>query len=168
MDGDFEEGGTVTYEITATNNMSVASGDNPGAEITDTLPAGVSLVSAEATSGVVGFNVPTNTVTWNGAFPAAGGDDVVLTIEATVDEGTENETLANQATVNFDVGDDGTNESSSLSDDPDVDGAANPTSFTVDGVPTVTVDQAFDPGRPDRRLPDHLRRHLQRAGHRFR
>ena len=44
-------GGTITYTIVLTNNGTGVQGDNAGNEFTDTLPAGLTLVSANATSG---------------------------------------------------------------------------------------------------------------------
>ena len=117
--GDFVEGGTVTYEITATNNNGRRRRATTRATRSSTSCLTVSRSRAPSPPPALAlFNFATNTVTWNGAFPAAGDGDVVLTIEATVDEGTENQTLNNQATINFDADDDGDNESSTVSDDP--------------------------------------------------
>ncbi len=81
----YNVGNTVTYTITVTNN-----GLNPatGVVVTDTLPAGLTIVDADGGS-VVG-----NVITWNIANIAAGGQQV-LTVTATVDAGTQGQTLTN-------------------------------------------------------------------------
>ena len=145
--GAFAEGGTVNYTVIATNSGGVDNGDNTGNELTDVLPAGLSLVSATATSGTSVATVGTNTVTWNGSI-AAGGS-VTITITATVDAGTEGQTLSNQATVAYDADGNGSNESSGVSDDPGVGGASDPTSFSVAVInPSVTIDQAVSQADP--------------------
>ncbi len=109
--------------------------DNPGDEFTDTLPAGLTLVSASATSGTA--LTSGNTVTWNGAIPVGG--TVTITLTATINAGTTGMTLCNQATINYDADGDGTNESSRLSDDPDEPGAADPCCFRVTPpIPTLS------------------------------
>ncbi|MET0727073.1 MAG: proprotein convertase P-domain-containing protein [Acidimicrobiales bacterium] len=146
VSGTLEEGGTVTYTIVQTNSGVADALDNAGDELTDVLPADLTLVSATATSGTATATIGTNTVTWNGSTPAGGS--VTLTVTATVDTGTENRTIGNQAALAFDSDSDGDNESTALSDDPAVAGAADPTSFTVAGIPpTVTVEQGVS--QPD-------------------
>jgi uncharacterized repeat protein (TIGR01451 family) len=110
-----QAGDAVTYTVVLVNSGSGAQGDNPGDELVDVLPAGLSLTGASATSGVATANLGTNTVTWNGSIPVAGM--VTITIEATVDAGATG-TLNNQATFNFDGNGDGTNEANGQSDDP--------------------------------------------------
>ena len=52
MSGTFVEGGTVTYTVSLTNSgPRFDQQDNPGDEFTDVLPAQLTLVSADATSG---------------------------------------------------------------------------------------------------------------------
>ncbi|MGE0641311.1 MAG: proprotein convertase P-domain-containing protein, partial [Thermoanaerobaculia bacterium] len=127
VSGDFVEGGTIFYEIILSNAGPGTQFDNPGAEFDDTLPAGLTLVTASATSGTVG--VGGNNVTWDGSIPAAGS--VTITIEATIDAGTVGQTIANQGTIQFDADGDGTNESSGVTDDPAVGGATDPTEIVV-------------------------------------
>ena len=43
--------GTVTYTVVLKNTGTATQADNPGHEFTDVLPAGLSLVSASASSG---------------------------------------------------------------------------------------------------------------------
>ena len=111
--GTFAPGGTVTYTITLTNAKGGPQLDNPGNELVDVLPATLNLVSATATSGTANANVATNTVTWNGAIPEGGS--VVITITATVNA-VPGATVDNQASINYDADGNGTNESSTATD----------------------------------------------------
>jgi uncharacterized repeat protein (TIGR01451 family) len=106
-------GDAVTFTFVLLNGGPAAQADNPGDEFTDTLPAGLTLVSAAASSGTV--TTAANTVSWNGSIAACGGM-VTITVEATIDAGTEGMTLCNPGTVFFDADGDGTNESSATSD----------------------------------------------------
>jgi uncharacterized repeat protein (TIGR01451 family) len=141
--GSYAQGTNVTYTVVVTNSntnpiIKAAQGDNPGPEFIDVLPSQLALVSASATSGVATPNIATNTVTWDGSIPAGGS--VTITIVATVKPGTGGQTISNQGTINFDADGNGTNESSVLTDDPSVTGAANPTVFValdITQVPTL-------------------------------
>jgi uncharacterized repeat protein (TIGR01451 family) len=133
--GNFAEGGTITYTIELNNNGSGGQDDNPGDEFTDVLPAELTLVSADASSGTVTANVGANTVTWNGAIlPVAGS--VTITITATIDAGTDGQQVSNQGTIAYDADLDGTNEASAVTDDPSTSAANDATSFTV-GAPAL-------------------------------
>jgi len=141
--GSFAQGTNVTYTVVLTNSninpiVKAAQGDNPGPEFVDVLPSQLALVSASASSGVATATIATNTVTWNGSIPAGGS--VTITIVALVKPGTGGQTISNQGTINFDADGNGTNESSALTDDPTVSGAANPTTFValdITQVPTL-------------------------------
>ncbi|HYG81091.1 MAG TPA: Ig-like domain-containing protein [Pyrinomonadaceae bacterium] len=128
-------GDTVTYTVVLTNNSSTAQADNAGDEFTDVLPAGLTLVSASASSGTAFADTGTNTVTWNGSL--AGFASVTITIQATINSGTEGTTITNQGSISFDADSDNTNESSAQTDDPSVAGAADPTSFKVNTPPAA-------------------------------
>jgi uncharacterized repeat protein (TIGR01451 family) len=142
--GSKKVGETVTYTVTLSNSGSYDQQDNPGAEFTDVLPAGLTLVSASATSGTATATVGTNTVTWDGVIPAGGS--VTITITATND-GPEDQTISNQGTINYDADGNGVNEATALTDDPSVDGTSNPTSFVVCTVnPVVTTGADSGPG----------------------
>ncbi|HEY0558256.1 MAG TPA: ExeM/NucH family extracellular endonuclease, partial [Thermoanaerobaculia bacterium] len=140
--GPHPPGSALTYTIVLHNNGSVAQGDNPGNELTDVLPSGLTLVSATASSGTPVATVATRTVTWNGSIPAGGS--VTITINATIDANVApGTTLNNQATFAFDSDGNGTNESSGMTDDPTVAGTANPTPVVVAGgepIPVPTLD----------------------------
>ena len=128
--GTFAQGSNVTYTVVLTNSSTHNQGDNPGAEFTDILPAGLTLVSATATSGTATATVATNTVTWNGSI--AAGASVTITINATVDPGVPvGTTITNQGTIAYDADGNGTNEASAMTDDPGAAGPGNPTVFVV-------------------------------------
>jgi uncharacterized repeat protein (TIGR01451 family) len=129
VSGTFVQGTNVTYTIVLTNNMTVTQPDNFGHEATDSLPAGLTFVSAAASSGTVthccgspGF------VLWNGSIPAGGS--VTITITASIDS-TASGTISNAANSIFDRNGDGQNESEEWSDDPSTAAVNDATSFTV-------------------------------------
>jgi uncharacterized repeat protein (TIGR01451 family) len=104
------EGSMVTYTFLLVNNGPADQADNPGDEFTDVLPAGLTLVSASATSGTVTPPPPsTTTVTWNGSILAGG--TVTITVVATIDLGTLGQTICNPAAIAFDADGNGSNES---------------------------------------------------------
>ncbi|HEX8887641.1 MAG TPA: Calx-beta domain-containing protein [Pyrinomonadaceae bacterium] len=134
-------GSTFNYTIVLSNNSTSDQQDNPGPEFTDVLPAGVTLVSADASSGTPTSDVATNTVTWDGVIPAM--DSVTINITATINNGTDGQTISNQGTVNFDADGNGTNETSGLTDDPfNQNSSADPTIFTVCAANTVVTTNA--------------------------
>ncbi len=128
VSGTFKVGGTVTYTVVLTNNGTANQADNAGHEFTDALPAGLTLVSATATSGTA--STSGNTANWDGSLAPLGGS-VTITITATVNAGTQGTTLCNQGTASYDSNNDGTNEATVSTDDPAVGGATDPTCFDV-------------------------------------
>jgi uncharacterized repeat protein (TIGR01451 family) len=146
VSGTFRVGGTVTYTVTLTNNGTASQADNAGHEFTDTLPAGLTLVSASATSGTAA--TAGSTVNWDGSLAPLGGS-VTITITATVNSGAQGTSISNQGTVSYDSNSDGTNDATVSTDDPGVAGAANPTVFAVGNAAltaTKTVAGAFHVG----------------------
>ncbi len=127
--GSFREGGTVTYTIVLTNDGTANQPDNAADEFVDQLPAGLTLVSASASSGFAA-DAGGNKVVWNGALAPLGGS-TTITITATVDAGTMDTTLTNQAEIWFDADGDGVNESLRPTDDPTLPGVNEATSFDV-------------------------------------
>lgn len=112
MEGAVLEGDVVTFTFVLWNGGPAAQADNPGYEFVDALPAGLTLVSAAASSGTI---TPIgNTVNWDGAI--AVGGMVTIEVKATVDVGTVGMAFCNVATVFFDADGDGINESSAPSD----------------------------------------------------
>jgi uncharacterized repeat protein (TIGR01451 family) len=144
--GTFSVGGTVTYTVVLTNNGTANQGDNAGHEFTDTLPAGLTLVSATATSGTAAMSG--NTATWDGSLAPLGGS-VTITITATINSGAQGTTITNQGTVSFDSNNDGVNDATVATDDPGAGGTADPTSFGVANAAvtaTKTVSGTFKVG----------------------
>ncbi len=132
-------GSTLTYTVVLSNTGTGAQGDNAGDEFTDTLPAGLTLVSASATSGTAA--TAGNTVTWNGTIPAAGS--VTITITATINAGTTGQTINNQGTVSYDSNADGTNDATRPTDNPATPATGDPTPIVVaaptpPGIPTLS------------------------------
>jgi uncharacterized repeat protein (TIGR01451 family) len=135
--GSFGVGGTVTYTVTLTNSGGSATADNAGDEFVDVLPPSLGLVSASASQGTAVATLATNTVTWNGTL-AAGGS-VIVTITATVESGTPGAFVTNQGSIHYDADANGTNESSTTTDDPGLPGLNDPTTFLVNAGSFFTV-----------------------------
>jgi uncharacterized repeat protein (TIGR01451 family) len=128
VSGQGSEGATVTYTIVITNVGAGPSTDNPGNEMTDVLPAGLTLLDASATTGTAAVDLPANRVTWNGALPIGG--TATVTIHATVASGAFPGLLLNQAALAYDGDGNGTNESAAVSDGPSV-GAPTPLNVSM-------------------------------------
>lgn len=140
--GSLTPGSALTYTVVLTNNGDSPQGDNPGDEFTDVLPAGLTLVSATATSGTATANVATRTVTWNGSI--ASGASVTITINAVIDPAVPpGTTITNQGTIFYDTDVNGANEASTGTDNPATPNAnPDPTSFVVSVAPPIpTVNE---------------------------
>ena len=135
--GTFTEGSTVTYTIVLSNSAAFDQQNNSGPELTDVLPAQLTLTGADDGGNPGTFSNVGNTVNWDGVVPANGS--VTITITATINSGTAAQTVSNQGTVNSDPDGNGTNEPGALTDDPGQAGAADPTSFVVAAQLTVTL-----------------------------
>ena len=123
-------GATLTYTIVLSNTGTGAQFDNAGNELVDVLPASLTLVSANATSGTAVATVATNTVTWNGSIPAGGS--VTITVSATISAAaTTGQVITNQATASYDADGNGTNEATASSDDPGTAAVGDGTSITI-------------------------------------
>jgi uncharacterized repeat protein (TIGR01451 family) len=101
-------GSPNTKVFVISNGGPKAQGDNPGPEFVDSLPAGLTLVGATASSGTV--TIVGNTVSWDGSIPVGGSVTVEITV--TLDNVPFGTTICNSGTVFFDVDGDGVNESS--------------------------------------------------------
>jgi uncharacterized repeat protein (TIGR01451 family) len=130
--GPYPQYALVVYTITLHNAGPGAQFDNPGDELTDTLPATLQLLDAMASSGTV--TTVGNTVSWNGKI-AAGGN-VTITIRASVVYASH-QTISNQGTVHYDPTGVGTNSATRLSDDPSLPGIADPTTFVSASIAEV-------------------------------
>ena len=64
---------------------------------------------------------------------------MTITITATINAGTQGTTLSNQGVVSFDGDGNGTNESTGLTDDPTIAGAADATAFALATVMVPTM-----------------------------
>jgi uncharacterized repeat protein (TIGR01451 family) len=124
--GQGSEGGTVTYTIVIVNVGAGPSADNPGDEMVDVLPAGLTLLDASADTGTATVDLPGNRVTWNGALPIGG--TATVTIHARVGSSIFPGVILNQATLAYDGDGNGTNESAAVSGGP---GAGAPTPLNV-------------------------------------
>ncbi|HVJ61365.1 MAG TPA: hypothetical protein VM555_01475 [Tahibacter sp.] len=123
---------TPLYYNVRIDNLGGPHGDNPGDEFVDVIPAGLTLVSATATSGTVVADVGTNTVRWNGAVGM--GEFTLITITTMVPADAAG-SYTNQGTLTYDADGDGINETSVLSDDPTLPGTADPTVVTIATLP---------------------------------
>ncbi len=85
-------GQSITFTLTATNN---GSSDNTGVQITNTLPAGLTFVSASAASGT---SFDSGTGVWN-IGSLANGASKTLTITASVNSDQSGNTLTNSASI---------------------------------------------------------------------
>ncbi len=134
--GQGAEGATVTYTIVITNVGAGPSADNPGDEMSDVLPPGLTLLDASATAGTTAVDIPNHRVSWNGALPAGG--TATVTIHAQVNSGAFPGVLLNQATLAFDADGNGTNESTAVSDGPAA-GAPTPLYLSLAAADLFTV-----------------------------
>ncbi len=128
--GDLQPGNTVEYTLTVTNTGTGTQPDNPSdPELTDTLPAGLTLVSADLVSGPGTVSTSGNTVRWDGALDP--GESASILITATIGPDLLGTTVLNQATAYTDHDLNGTNETPVLSDDPTTPAPNDPTAFVV-------------------------------------
>jgi uncharacterized repeat protein (TIGR01451 family) len=131
-------GSTIHYTIEVTNLGPGDQADNPGDELLDILPSQVALLDATADWGAVTADPVGNAVTWNGAL--ASSQTATIVIDVVVLPTALGVAVSNQATLAFDTNHDGTNDGTSLSDDPDLGGTDDPTSFvglSVLEIPTL-------------------------------
>jgi uncharacterized repeat protein (TIGR01451 family) len=145
--GNLSPGGSIAYSITLRNTGGGVQPDVAGSdELTDVLPSSLTLVSATATAGTASVTPATNTVVWNGSI--ASGGSVTVTLQAVVKAATAVGTVvSNQGTVRYDGDGNGTNESSTPTDDPGLPGASDATAFTVTAPPLSTRFYTVTPCR---------------------
>jgi uncharacterized repeat protein (TIGR01451 family) len=145
VSGDFLSAGTVFYTVILTNSGTAIQQDNPGPEFTDVLPAGLSLFFVSANFGTASMSG--NTATWDGAI--APGDSITITITAIISATVPTcpNVISNQGLISFDADANGTNESTTLTDDPGTVAANDPTSFTFTHTPVLSATKA-ETGKP--------------------
>ncbi len=123
----------VTYTLTATNNGPYG---DPGVTITDTLPAGATLVSATPSAG--SCTTPGNTVVCAIGAVANGRTasvDVVVTLDSASDPATDTASVAGQ-NADDTAGDDTASRSTAVNTAPvAVDDSAN----TANGSATISI-----------------------------
>ena len=121
----------VIYEIVLENIGDGDQADDPAShELTDVLPAQLTLVGASADAGSISTDPASNSVFWNGAL--ASGASVTILIEADVAI-SHAATISNQASIHFDSDGDGLNDAAALSSDPAQPGTDVPTRFQFAG-----------------------------------
>jgi uncharacterized repeat protein (TIGR01451 family) len=136
VSGTFQPDTDVTYTIVLTSHGPATQLDNAGDEFTDTLPASLSIVSANATSGTA--STVAQTVSWNGSI--APFATVTITIVAHIPAATPLSTsISNQGTANYDTDGNGSNETSTQTNDPGTAAPNDATTFTVSSPATVTA-----------------------------
>jgi len=143
--GTFQPGSNVTYTAILANSGPSDQLDNPGDEFSAQLPSSMTLVSvnssALATETALRGEPVANageTATWNGVIPAGG--DVTITIVAQIDPLVAGGTVISyQGTANFDADGNGTNESSTQTNDPSTGTAGDATAFAVISPATVAA-----------------------------
>lgn len=140
--GDLRAGGQATYVITLENPGDFAQHDNPGDELVDELPEGLTVTAATADTGTTTVDPDARTVRWNGAVPAGG--TVTITIQAAITLDAAGTTLVNQAQIAYDGDGSGDNETLAATDDPTTEGATDPTTFVV-GEPFLVEVPALSP-----------------------
>lgn len=128
VNGAFTPGSAITYTIVVSNAGPGTQADNASDEFTDTVPAGLTLASATASTGTA--TSAANVVSWNGSIPASGS--VTITIIATINANATGQ-IVNQGTVFFDADGNGSNESTATTDDPSLPGGTDGTGFVVLG-----------------------------------
>jgi uncharacterized repeat protein (TIGR01451 family) len=117
-----EPGDTLEYNVKITNKGEIPQLDNPGDEFIDILPQNTIYVndSATASDGTISYNIAENEITWNGEIPKESTIDLYFKVK--VDSDLQNgTTISNQGTVYWDLDEDGENEATELTDDPEAD-----------------------------------------------
>jgi uncharacterized repeat protein (TIGR01451 family) len=142
VSGSFVAGGTVVYTFKITNTGNAVQADNPSDEFVDVLSSLLTVVPAAsgASSGTLVFSG--NAARWNGSIDA--GATVTITIQATVNAGTNGMMVSNQGTVYFDSQHRGTNDTTVFTDDPAVAGTANATAFVVGAAAQGPIGGSLD------------------------
>ncbi|RLF28957.1 MAG: hypothetical protein DRN05_02810 [Thermoplasmata archaeon] len=156
-----ESNDILEYTITISNTGNADQNDNPGNEFEDIIPENTTYVagSATATSGTIQYNSQENKIEWNGEIPKESS--IALTFRVTINTGLRNNTIiSNQGIVYWDSDEDGINDKTELTDDPNIDdgvdqdgdgetGDDDPTNITVFAYePPSTLTEDFSDDTP--------------------
>jgi uncharacterized repeat protein (TIGR01451 family) len=136
--GDLTAGGTVVYTVTITNVGGATQPDDPAdAELTDTLPAELTLESATLTGGPGAVTTSGDTVRFDGSL--APGETATIEITAAIAATSGGQEIVNLATAFSDVDLAGGNETARPSDDPTTPETDDPTAFVAAAAPVVEI-----------------------------
>jgi len=138
--GPYAPGMDVTYEITVCNQGSL---DANWFEITDAIPAGMSLSSVPGNAGWAGPVTGPVTYSYTGLVPATDPDACVsVFITLTIDANFMGTSLVNEAQISDDDGDD-VDSTPGVDDGPDTDDVMNDGADDEDPE-EITVGQSYD------------------------
>jgi len=135
------EGDTVTFEITITNN---GPDDANNVQLFDLLPSGLTPTSNNGNGGLLGTYDPA-TGSWT-ISTLDSGETATLILEGTVDAGQGGNTITNTTTAATADEDDPSTAGDDLEEEVTVNGPAN---FAVDIEKFINGNQADNPGDPD-------------------
>ena len=158
--GSVQPGDTIKYTITLSNIGNVSHPNNPGYEFEDVIPQNTSFVqgSLYSSSGRCSYLPSENKIVWDGELPAESS--VLITYEVTISSSlTETTLISNQGVVYWDRDEDGINEETELTDDPNVDDGIDldgdgdtwdddPTVFLVIMSDNITLHEYFSDDTP--------------------
>ena len=146
VSGQFVVGGEVVYTIVLANSGLASQLPTNGVQVEDTIPAGLSFLSATSSSGSIPvvFGGSPVRIGWGGEIPPGG--EVTITLRCRVLPSVAPETvIANQALAHADTNSDLIDDTVILTDDPDQPGGQDATPFRVGlGFYTVPPCRAFD------------------------
>ncbi len=128
-----QSGDILKYSITVSNMGVIDQPDNIGNEIEDKIPENTSYVagSATATSGTVSYDSTTDKIVWNGEIP--GESSVVITFKVQIEEFGNQSQISNQAEINWDKNNDGTNDERLLTNWANISTNRPPIVFPIPG-----------------------------------
>ncbi|MEM4257534.1 MAG: choice-of-anchor L domain-containing protein [Candidatus Thermoplasmatota archaeon] len=148
LNGDEPEPGDILeYRITISNIGTAPQTNNPGYEFEDLIPQFTTYIPGSATksSGTIAYSASQNKITWDGGIPAQSS--VILTFRVQINQSLADGTIiSNQGTVFWDSNEDGINDKTELSDDPNVDDGIDidGDGDTGDDDPTIVIVSSFE------------------------
>ncbi|MFZ2630001.1 MAG: hypothetical protein WA081_07925 [Desulfosalsimonadaceae bacterium] len=133
MDGAVTPDDTLRYTVVIPNT---GNQDAAGVAFVDVIPVSTAYVnlSVTATSGTASYNAGLGQIEWNGDVD--GGNSVTITFDVTVNTGiTVGTVISNQGTVSYDSDNNGSNDSTMLTDSDLAGPGRQPTNITTGGMP---------------------------------